>query len=201
MFKTLGVFCGGSTKCDSMYMQKAFLLGSLLADKGVSIVYGGGNIGLMGAIADGAISKKGKIIGIIPQHLQDIEIGHPHITELHVVKTMHERKQKMFDLAEGFIVLPGGFGTLDEIFEVLTWKQLALHTKPICFFNQNGYWNGLKAMIQGMEKEKFIRPEHLEFFEFVDSEIDILPSLEKNLKQYHLQFVGHTDISNDRLQK
>ncbi len=194
MFKSLGVYCGGSTRCDKSYVEMAFSLGALLAKKGITLVYGGGNIGLMKAVADGAVSEKGNAIGIIPKHLHDVEIGHPHITELHIVETMHERKQKMFELSQGFIVLPGGFGTLDETFEILTWKQLALHTKPIVFLNHKGYWNGLKTMVEGMAKEKFIRDEHLDFFEFSDSHELALDSLEKNKANYHLKFIGHTDV-------
>ena len=195
MFKSLAVYCGGSTRCDKSYVEIAFLVGQFLAQKEITLVYGGGNIGLMKAVADGAVSQKGNVIGIIPRHLHDIEVGHPHIAELHIVDSMHERKQKMFDLSEGFIVLPGGFGTLDEIFEILTWKQLALHAKPITFLNHKGYWNGLKNMIEGMLREKFIRNEHLEFFEFTNSYYSILESLEKNVSNYHLKFIGHTNVA------
>lgn len=194
MFQALTVFCGGSTRCDQSYVDKAFYIGELLALNGITVIYGGGNIGLMGALANGAISKNGQVIGVIPEHLQEVEIGHPHLTQLHIVKNMHERKQKMFDLSEGFIVLPGGFGTLDEIFEILTWKQIALHSKPITFFNHNGYWDGLKNMVNGMLKEKFIREKHLDFFEFTDHEDKILSSLEDSVKRYRLKFIGHTEV-------
>lgn len=193
-FKSLCVFCGASTRCDKSYIEKAFSVGEMLADNGITLIYGGATIGLMGAVADGALSKGGHVIGIIPEHLQDIEEGHSKLTELHVVKNMHARKQKMFDLSEGIIVLPGGFGTLDEIFEILTWKQLALHAKPITFFNHNGYWNHFKTMVEEMHKENFIREDHLDFFEYVDDEADLLKSLSNNREKYHLKFIGHSDV-------
>ena len=194
MFQTLCVFCGGSTRGDPSYLEIAKAVGQLLAKSNITLIYGGGNIGLMGAVASGAMDNGGKVIGIIPEHLQDTEKGHTGITELHVVKDMHERKKRMFDLSDGFITLPGGFGTLDEIFEILTWKQLALHTKPIVFLNHRGYWDKLHGMMEFMVEEKFIRDQHMEFFEVCSGVEDIFESLEISLHRKPLQFVGHTDI-------
>ena len=196
-FKSLCVFCGATTRCDPSYLKQAFAIGALLADNGITLVYGGAVIGLMGAVADGSLSRGGQVIGVIPEHLQSVEKGHEKLTKLYVVKNMHERKQKMFDLSEGIIVLPGGFGTLDEICEILTWKQLALHAKPIVFFNSNGYWDHFRRMLESMKEERFIRDEHLDFLEYVDKEEHILDALSANRSHYHLKFVGHSDVLVD----
>ena len=127
--KRITVFCGSSVGKNGKYREEAFLLGKILAQKNIGVVYGGAKIGLMGAVADGALSEKGEVIGVIPDFLQTKEVAHNELTEMIVVGSMHERKLKMHDLADGFIALPGGFGTMEELFEILTWGQLGLHKK------------------------------------------------------------------------
>jgi uncharacterized protein (TIGR00730 family) len=135
-------------------------LGELLAAQGLGLVYGGGHIGLMGVLADAVLQGGGDVIGVIPQSLVDKELAHAGLTELRVVATMHQRKALMADLADGFIALPGGFGTADELFEILTWAQLGLHAKPIGLVNVEGYFDQLLAWLDHMVQEQLVRPEH-----------------------------------------
>jgi uncharacterized protein (TIGR00730 family) len=135
-------------------------LGAFLARGGLGLVYGGGNVGLMGTVADGALSQSGEVIGVIPKSLMEKELGHGGVTELHVVTSMHERKQMMVDLSDGFIALPGGFGTLDELFETLTWLQLSFHDKPVGLLNVGGFFDGLIEFIAHMSHSGFLKPEH-----------------------------------------
>jgi uncharacterized protein (TIGR00730 family) len=135
-------------------------LGKLLAERGIGLVYGGGHIGLMGVLADAALPLGGEVIGVIPQALVDKELAHSGLTELRIVSTMHERKALMADLADGFIALPGGFGTADELFEILTWAQLGIHTKPIALINVDGYFDGLLAWLDHTVREQLVRAEH-----------------------------------------
>ena len=134
----------------------------MLVEHKLGIVYGGGNVGLMGVLADEAIGRGGEVIGVIPQTLLDKEVGHRGVTELRVVETMHERKALMNDLSDAFIALPGGFGTFDEIFEVLTWAQLGFHGKPCALLNVAGYYDGMLAMLDHAVTERFLRPAHRE---------------------------------------
>ncbi|MDZ4401123.1 TIGR00730 family Rossman fold protein [Prosthecobacter sp.] len=156
------VYCGSNLGNDLRHRAAAHDLGSFLARNGIGVVYGGGNIGLMGALADGALSQNGEVIGVIPQALMEKELGHGGVTELHVVSSMHERKQMMVDLSDGFIALPGGFGTLDELFETLTWLQLAFHNKPVGLLNVGGFFEGLIQFIAHMSRSGFLKPEHAE---------------------------------------
>ncbi|MCB1275763.1 TIGR00730 family Rossman fold protein [Prosthecobacter sp.] len=154
------VYCGSSSGNDPMHRSAAHALGAFLSENGIGVVYGGGNVGLMGALADGALSTKGEVIGVIPQALMEKELGHGGVTELHVVSSMHERKQMMVDLSDGFIALPGGFGTLDELFETLTWLQLSFHNKPVGLLNLGGFYDGLIDFIAHMSLQGFLKPEH-----------------------------------------
>jgi uncharacterized protein (TIGR00730 family) len=135
-------------------------MGSALARRNLTLVYGGGNIGLMGAVADAALEAGGRVLGVIPQHLDDWEVGHRGLTELEIVDSMHERKARMADLADAFIALPGGLGTFEELFEILTWAQLGLHRKPFGLLNTAGYYAPLLALLDSAVNEKFLRPEH-----------------------------------------
>jgi uncharacterized protein (TIGR00730 family) len=135
-------------------------LGAALAERGQSLVYGGGNVGLMGAVADAALHAGGRVVGVIPQHLDDWEVGHRGLTELEVVGSMHERKARMADLADAFVALPGGLGTFEELFEILTWAQLGLHQKPFGLLNTLGYYAPLLALLDTAVQERFLRPEH-----------------------------------------
>lgn len=154
------VYCGSSAGNHPAHRATALAIGGLLAREGITVVYGGGNVGLMGAVADGALAAGGKVIGVIPQSLLEKELGHRSVTELHVTGSMHERKQMMVDLSDGFIALPGGFGTLDELFETLTWLQLGFHDKPVGLLNANGFFDGLTTFITHMSREGFLKPEH-----------------------------------------
>jgi uncharacterized protein (TIGR00730 family) len=154
------VYCGSNAGNDPAHRAAAHDLGAFLARSGIGLVYGGGNVGLMGAVADGALSQNGEVIGVIPKSLMEKELGHGGVTELHVVTSMHERKQMMVDLSDGFIALPGGFGTLDELFETLTWLQLSFHDKPVGLLNVGGFFDGLIEFIDHMSRSGFLKPEH-----------------------------------------
>lgn len=158
--KTVCVYCGSNPGGQETYVTEARKLARVLANEGIGIVYGGAAKGLMGVLADEILAAGGNITGVIPHALQDREIAHPGLTELHVVNSMHERKALMAELADGFVALPGGFGTLEEIIEMLTWAQLRLHTKPCALYNVRDYFEGLLAFLGHMEREGFLRPQH-----------------------------------------
>lgn len=155
--KRITVFCGSSSGKDEIYKQQAFLLGQTLAKQNIGLVYGGANVGLMGAVADGALAAGGEVIGVLPTFLRNIEIQHTGLTELILVDTMHQRKTKMDELSDGVIALPGGFGTLEEFFEILTWAQLGLHQKPMALLNINGYYDHLIAQVQRMVDDGLLK--------------------------------------------
>jgi uncharacterized protein (TIGR00730 family) len=156
------VYCGSSTGFDPVYKSAAVELGALLAAEGIGLVYGGGNIGLMGALADAALAGGGEVIGIIPHHLVAMEVGHRQLTSLIAVDSMHARKHQMADLSDGFIALPGGIGTAEELLEVFTWLQLGIHAKPVGILNVNGYFDHLLQFLAHMEKTGFLKREHRE---------------------------------------
>ncbi len=155
--KNIAVFCGSSTGHNPVYKEQAALLGKTLARLQHHIIYGGSKIGLMGALADAALSEGGKVTGVIPYFLNSKEIEHPSLTQTIKVHTMHERKTKMNDLSDAVIAMPGGFGTLEEFFEILTWAQLGLHKKPMGLFNINGYFDPLMEMIRNMKEKGFLK--------------------------------------------
>jgi uncharacterized protein (TIGR00730 family) len=157
--KTLCVYCGSNAGSDPAYAALARDLGTRLARDGIALVYGGGNVGLMGIVADAVLAGGGEVIGVIPQQLVDWEVAHKGVTRLEVVDSMHTRKARMFELGDGFIALPGGFGTLDEMFEMLTWRQLGLGRKPCAFLGVNGFWEPLMAMLDTMVRERFLHVE------------------------------------------
>lgn len=158
--RSVCVFCGSSFGTDPIYRSMAEETGRYLAKKGLRVVYGGGNIGLMGVLADATLGAGGKVVGVIPQHLVEMEVAHAGLTEIHVVASMHERKALMADLSSSFIALPGGFGTFDELCEILTWGQLGLHHKPMGILNVKGYFDPFLALLDTAVKEGFLRPEH-----------------------------------------
>jgi uncharacterized protein (TIGR00730 family) len=160
--KSLCVYCGSCVGLSPAYAQAAVQCGSVLAARGITLVYGGGNIGLMGIMADAALAAGGKVIGVIPQALVKRELAHRGLTELHTVRTMHERKQKMADLSDAFLALPGGVGTMDEFFEILTWLQLGIHSKPVGLLNTTGFYAGLLDFMNHMRKEQFLRNGQLD---------------------------------------
>ncbi len=158
--KYLCVFCGSSKGGPSVYAESARRFGQVLAERGLGLVYGGGHIGLMGILADAVMQAGGSVVGVIPRSMVESELAHRRLTELHVVETMHQRKALMADRADGFAALPGGFGTADELFEVLTWRQLRLHNKPIGLLNVSGFFDALLAWIDRTVADGYLRPEH-----------------------------------------
>ncbi|MCA9244366.1 MAG: TIGR00730 family Rossman fold protein [Phycisphaerales bacterium] len=154
------VFCGSSTGNDPRYVEAARALGAMIARSRLTLVYGGGAAGLMGAVADAALENDGDVIGVIPHSLRESESAHSRVANLHVVSTMHERKAKMADLADAFVSLPGGLGTLDETFEILTWAQLGIHHKPVAMWNVAGFFDPLVAYLDHAVECGLIRPQH-----------------------------------------
>lgn len=159
--KALCVYCGSNAGRAEAFLQSAEAFGRLLAAEGITLVYGGGNVGLMGALADAALVAGGKVIGVIPEQLVAREVAHRGLTTLHCVGSMHERKLKMAELADAFVALPGGVGTLEEIFEVFTWTQLGVHSKPCAFLNVEQYYTPLFQFLEHMADQRFIKREHL----------------------------------------
>jgi hypothetical protein len=157
---TLCVYCGASNRADPAFYDAAAALGRGMAARGWRMVYGGGRVGLMGAAAEAALAGGGEVIGIIPGFLHEAEVGHHGVTSLEIVESMHERKLRMFELSDAFCVLPGGLGTLDETFEILTWRQLGLHDKPIVLANLNGFWDPLLTLLQSQVSFRLVREEH-----------------------------------------
>ncbi len=180
------VFCGSSFGNDSEFEIKANELGQKLAKEKITLVYGGANVGLMGAVANGALSEKGHVIGVLPEFLASKELAHKSIPELIIVETMHERKTKMNELCDGAIALPGGFGTLEELFEMLTWGQLGLHKKPIGILNINGYYNDLINLLEAMVNKGLLKEVNRQMLLVSNSVDDLL----KQMKTYKAPDIG-----------
>tara|TARA_R110002073_G_scaffold26735_1_gene87326 strand:- start:3526 stop:4116 length:591 start_codon:yes stop_codon:yes gene_type:complete len=171
--KSICVYCGASTGDSPEFLALAESLGTNLAKRRIRLVYGGGSVGLMGILADAALAAEGEVLGIIPQSLRDKEVHHPGISELVIVDSMHERKAQMVEASDGFIAMPGGFGTLDELFETLTWAQLGHHQKPVGILNPSGYFDLLLAFLQNAASHQLVKPGHLEML-LVDDQVDPL---------------------------
>jgi len=171
------VFCGSRFGADPAGRGVATRLGELLAAQGITLVYGGGGVGLMGLVANAALKAGGRAVGIIPRFLLQREAGHPALSETVVVETMHERKLQMFERSDAFVVLPGGIGTLEELFEVMSWRTLGLHTKPIVIVDQGGYWQPLAALLRGVVEGGFAERTHLDHVAFVSDLKDVLPAI------------------------
>lgn len=169
--KRLAVYCGSATPADPIYIECARKVGKELARRGIGVVYGGGRLGLMGALADAALDAGGEVIGVIPEALRTAEVAHQGCTELHIVPGMHERKRYFTDLADGFIVLPGGVGTMDELWEAISWAQLGYHKDPIGLLNVAGYYDDLIAFNLKMAEVGFVRPAHRNIM-LVDDHLD-----------------------------
>ncbi|RKS97332.1 LOG family protein [Chryseobacterium defluvii] len=184
--KSITIFCGSSFGTDDIYKKQAILLGQTLAKQNIQLVYGGADVGLMGAVADGALHAGGKVIGVLPYFLQPKEIAHKNLTELILVESMHERKTKMNELCDGVIVLPGGYGTLEEFFEMITWAQLGLHQKPIAVLNIDGFYDDLIKLVQTMVNKGFLKQVNRDMLLMSDN-IDEL--LEK-MRNYQAPTVG-----------
>ncbi|QJE72976.1 TIGR00730 family Rossman fold protein [Aerophototrophica crusticola] len=173
------VYCGSSGSVDPSYKEAAHALGTALAERGLGLVYGGGRVGLMGIVADAALAAGGEVVGIIPEHIQKLEVEHTGLTELHVVDSMHTRKRMMVERSDAFIILPGGLGTLDEAFEIITWRQLKLHDKPIIIADIGGYWQPLRDLLTHLKDTGFGRGDIDQLYTFVERVEDILPALRR----------------------
>lgn len=171
--KRLAVYCGSATPADPSYIDLAQTVGRTLAERGIGVVYGGGKLGLMGAIADAALGAGGEVIGVIPEALVQAEVAHRGLTELHTVQTMHQRKALFTDLSDGFLTLPGGVGTMDELWEAISWAQLGYHAKPVGLLNANGFYDHLVAFNAHMAEVGFVRPQHRGIM-IVDEGLDAL---------------------------
>ncbi len=174
---SLCVFCGARFGADPATRDTAVRLGALLAREGITLVYGGGGVGLMGLVANAALSGGATVVGVIPNFLLQREAGHPALSETVVVETMHERKLRMFERSDAFVVLPGGIGTLEEFFEVLSWRTLGLHSKPIVIVDQGGYWQPLAALLRGVVEGGFAERTHLDHVAFISDLDDLLPTI------------------------
>lgn len=178
---SLCVYCGSSAGNDPEIIHQAQILGKTLAQRDITLVYGAAKIGVMGAVAQASLDTNGKVIGVIPEFLMIKEVVHTGLTELIINKNMHERKMKLQELSDGFITLPGGFGTMEELFEVLTWSQLALHQKPVGLLNVNGFYDDLLSALKNMVDKGFLKQENLDIL-LVDSSVDGLLEKMENFK-------------------
>jgi uncharacterized protein (TIGR00730 family) len=183
--KSVAVFCGSSSGSDPIYRAQAAMLGRILAQENICVVYGGAKVGLMGAVADAALSEGGKVVGVIPKFLRSKEIAHDRLTELIMVESMHERKTKMHELSDGIIALPGGFGTLEELFEILTWAQLGLHKKPIGLLDINSFYDHLKQLLQTMVEKGFLKTINYDMLLISDDINDLI----NQMKRYSAPFI------------
>ena len=166
---SLCVYCGSSSGSHPEYAEHARQFGSEMAKRGITLVYGGGKVGLMGTLADAVLAGGGKVTGVIPRQLVELEVAHPGLSDLVVVETMHQRKTRMYELSDAFVALPGGFGTMDEMFEMLTWAQLGLHRYPCAFLDVRGYYSQLRAMMDHMVNEGFVQSGQRDSVWFGDS--------------------------------
>ncbi|MHB0922991.1 MAG: LOG family protein [Bellilinea sp.] len=178
-YKSICVYCGSADGLDQIYLDAARVLGGLLANRGIELIYGAGKTGLMGALADGVLEAGGRVTGVVPENLNQAQLIHGALSQLEVVPDIHARKARMSQLAEAFITLPGGYGTLDELFETLTWAQIGLHTKPVGLLNTGGYFGPLLEMIERARSEKFIYDEHRDLLVSSSDPSDLLSRLEQ----------------------
>ena len=186
MIRRLAVYCGSAAGADAAFADAARLLGRTMVEREIDLVYGGGRLGLMGIVADAVLDGGGKVYGVIPQSLFDHEVAHRGCTELYTVTNMHERKAKMTELTDAFVALPGGIGTLDELFEAWTWNALGYHAKPFCLLNVNGFWDGLDGFMDHVRDSGFLseaRREQLLKAETPGQAIDLLDAAAKSAAQ------------------
>jgi len=173
------VYCGSSSGVAERYLDVAREMGRCLAGRGIGVVFGGGRVGMMGAVADAALEADGEVYGVIPEQLKELELAHEGLTELHVVDSMHTRKVKMADLSDAFVALPGGWGTIEEIFEITTWTQLGYHRKPVGLLNAHGYYDGLLTFLTHAADEGFIRPQHRRLVQTATTPPELIDRLAK----------------------
>lgn len=178
------IFCGANPGNKPVYRDQAIELAEGLAERQIGLVYGGASVGIMGLLADTMLAKGGRVYGVIPKALKEKEVAHDKLTELRVVKTMHERKKLMFDLSDVFLTLPGGFGTLDETFEIITWKQIGIHQKPLVFLDTEGYYQPLLSFIDQAVAAGFIRSEHRELFGVANTAEEALSKVDRLLPSH-----------------
>ena len=184
--RRVAVYCGSSSRVHPSYLETAHAVGRGLAERGIGVVYGGGRSGMMGQVADGALAAGGEVLGVITEKLMSFEVGHLGLTRLEVVPTMHVRKARMADLADGFIALPGGLGTLEEVFEAATWTQLNDHIKPVGLLDVRGYWSALWAFLEHAGDEGFIRPAHRAIIQRANT----LDALLARMREVELPIIG-----------
>ncbi|HEY5825706.1 MAG TPA: TIGR00730 family Rossman fold protein [Cyclobacteriaceae bacterium] len=192
--KSVTVFCGSSSGTDPIYRSQAAKLGATLAQQDIRIIYGGAKVGLMGSIAGAALSEGGKVVGVIPRFLRSKEIAHEGLTELIMVESMHERKTKMHELCDGIIALPGGFGTLEELFEILTWAQLGLHKKPIGLLNVNGFYDHLKKLLLTMVDEGFLKGINYNMLLISDDINDLLSQMKRYIAPVTPKWISEDEV-------
>ena len=178
--RNAAVYCGSSSKCDPRYLTEAALVGEMLADNAIHLVYGGGSSGLMGSVADAVLKAGGGVTGVIPGFMVDVEWAHEGLTDLRIVDSMHERKKLILGLSDAVIALPGGCGTLEELLEAITWKRLGLFTGPIVIVNQNGFYDACIEMLQICIRERFMNDHHGAIWRIADSAADVLGELESS---------------------
>lgn len=176
---SLCIFCGARDEVSPLYLNAGKAFGTALAQNDIRLVFGGGNCGMMGAVSNAVMDAGGEAVGVFPEHLGTHETAHKGITQIHIVQSMHERKKMMFDLSDIFVVLPGGFGTMDETMEILTWRQIGLHNKPMFIFNQENYWDPLIAMMDKSIEKRFARPSNRDFFQVHESLESLLEAILK----------------------
>jgi len=176
--RSVCVFCGASTGVNPAYREAAIALGQAIARRGLTLVYGGGAVGLMGIVADAAMAAGGEVIGIIPEALKNAEVGHNGLTRLEVVDGMHARKARMAELSDAFVALPGGLGTLEELFEVWTWGQLGYHAKPLGLLDVNGFYTKLGSFLDHVVEEGFVRPQHRAMLQLADTPAELLDAMD-----------------------
>ena len=192
--KSLCVYCGASPGHSPAYTIAAKQLAVTLVNQDIALVYGGGNVGLMGVIADEVLALGGKVTGVIPQALVDKEVGHTGLTQLHIVDNMHQRKALMAELSDGFIAMPGGIGTLEELFEVMTWAQLGFHQKPIGLLNVSGFYDGLLHFLEHTRQQGFLRASHLDILLSSPEPNDLLQQLKTYVPVTTRKWVDDTDL-------
>ena len=190
----LAIYCGSATPSDPIYIENARFVGRTLAERGIGVVYGGGRLGLMGAVADAALEAGGEVIGVIPQALVDAEVAHRGCTELHVVRTMHERKQAFTDISDGFVTLPGGTGTMDELWEAMSWAQIGYHAKPVGLLNTANFYDGLITFVKTMGEVGFLRPQHQGLL-IIDDQLDgLLAKMAAHVPATTIGQIGSKDL-------
>lgn len=187
--KSICVYCGSSFGAAPLYADAARLLAKEMVDNNIALVYGGGNVGLMGVIADEVLRRGGEVTGVIPQALLDKEVGHLSLTRLHIVKNMHERKALMAELSNGFIAMPGGIGTLEELFEALTWSQLGFHEKPIGLLNVGGFFDGLIQFVQHLVTQRFLKSDQAALMMYESDAATLLQRFKSYVPTYHAKLL------------